>query len=760
MKLFQVTVWPSALLLLVGSCAAYAQIEYAPSLETGVESIIEIGIERSGQREVVVNTKRKTTVGDRREYTNTLKDIKVNSIEESRTKSTNPNKRKTRPKPSGMFGGVVRAFGGDYSGLAEFGLGFVDHMMEPKYNWDVEKIYYTKESRETAVTSNITTDWDKKQEFETTVKQTYSTNINKGFMKFSVAVRNIGERSVRIKSPEFVIHFVNPDEELVYIDQVRPEQDSGVPISIAPGQSRIFGLTLKNRDFITLSQQYRDAIGVRVTMQDLFVEGDGGQLRSMAEAQEDLEDTHVRVDYFDGTNRSIRFFPVPETGTPLDAFLEQVLANKSYQLNPEVQPDSVVDNLIHRIGSLESDNRVFSELTRLRDRYDWRRWFITVSDDESTYFDARRGDNVFPGYSVRLGYYSADQVLPPEQYRPIIFEKANVILQPNRPFDIPIDLKPGDIVVFEDVELQDFTINQVRFSATPKTLAQVNAAATSQQGRMFTYSVFSPSPAQSLMKFNTPVAGPTIANHLYLLEPQQVITKKISPSLLVRYKSMSNQDVPMSVKNIIGWMTAMEGFRNSFTHIDGAFKLDFSSKPFNTGHFSGVPPDHLLWAMGMVQRPGETAEDFIGRELLEEEQFLTFVVEENVRADDSKWLFASPPLTVWSAYIRSSTAQLNPTLYGAVLGNYGQYAPMSFTSGHMTGMPMWGGMLGGHFTPPAANRDQALYDIIALSRDSAITDLPDSYGVERIDYSSSLSLLREAGPKVNATLRVIRYRKN
>lgn len=749
------------MILCFGNLQVKAQndIRYAPSLETSIESIIEIGIERSGQQEVVVNTMRKVTLGDQRESSNVLKDIKVNTIENSRTKATNPNKRKTRPKPSGLFGGIARAFGGDYSGLAEWGMGFADHMMEPKYNWDIKKVYYTKEHRETNVSQTLSSSWDMQEEFETTVKETYTTNINKGFMKFSVAVRNIGERSVRIKSPEFVIHFVNPDNQLVFIDQVRPEQNSEIPISIAPGQSRTFGLILKDRDFITLSRQYRSAIGVQVTMQDLFIDNNSDQLRSVAEVQEDLQDSHVRVDYFDGMNRSIRFFPISAEGKPLDELLKQVLANKSYELNQEVGPEQVIDNLILRIGSLQTDTRSFSDLS-LKDQYNWRRWFITVSDNEFSYFDARRSDYIYPGYSLRIGYYSADQVLPGNQYRPIIYEKENILIRPNRPFSLPVDLREGDLIVIEDVKFRGLTTNRVRYKVKPITAQQLADVQTPNMSFFGNSYGMMSSPAQYIMKYGTPFHNSPPATHNYLIEPEEITTSSVNPGFLVKYKGQGNEDFDSETKEMIGWMSFLHLFQKTFTHVEGIPKLDFPSDLYIDGFISGINPYQLLTFLELMRRPDETTEAFINR-WISEDQLLSFVVEENVRASDSRWVFPSLPRTLRPAYIRSTSSTLPSTLYGTILGNFGQYMPIVIADNQpgFTGSPAMMGMGMMTSVNPRQNPSMALYGQIALSTDSDFTNLIDTYGVSKIDYNESHRLPLQTGPQLTATVRVIRYRE-
>ena len=162
--------------------AALAQSGYYfPVLETEISSEIVIGVVQSGTITDVAVTTIKTSRESSGSNTVTNTDVAVRNVEETRTKATNPAKRASRPKASGLLGGIVGAIGGDYSGLSQWGAGFVDHMMEPRDVTNVSKTFLTKNNRETRTVTTSASSWSNQNDFESTVTQNFQADISKGF---------------------------------------------------------------------------------------------------------------------------------------------------------------------------------------------------------------------------------------------------------------------------------------------------------------------------------------------------------------------------------------------------------------------------------------------------------------------------------------------------------------------------------------------------------------------------------------------------
>ena len=140
---------PRTYVLLFMLCISHAvQADYhPPKLYSYISSHVEIGVERKGMIETVITHDRsyvnKEEVNKKHSVTETITD-EINSKKE---KKTNPDKHKSRPKASGLFGGIVRAFAGDPSGLLDWGGKFVDHMMEPQYLWNVARVSHQQQEK-------------------------------------------------------------------------------------------------------------------------------------------------------------------------------------------------------------------------------------------------------------------------------------------------------------------------------------------------------------------------------------------------------------------------------------------------------------------------------------------------------------------------------------------------------------------------------------------------------------------------------------
>ena len=718
---------------------------YMPLLEASVSGRVEMGVVTSGTQKTVVITTRKQTLGEKRELVNTLKDVKVSEIQETKTKTTNPNKRKSRPKAGGLFGGVARAFAGDYSGLIEFGGHFVDHMMEPNYDVNLSKTYFIKDYKETTVTNEVKSSWEDKSSFETTITEEYTTDINKGFIKLPIRVVNYGDESVSLKPPRFVVSFVYPDgsSEIIGINQPTQHDDFVV---IGSGRPHDYVLVLDSLNLLTLTQKYRDAVGITIRMQDVFLRS-GSTQKSITEIQESLHRTHVRLDYFDGRARSVKFFPIKGQGIPIKDFLDLGLSTKVKRFSTEQGEDSLLDRYIVSISGLQSNFNEFSSLATPKDKSEWRRWFISVSDDDGRMFDARLNDLVYPGYSIRIGYYSADQILPFDLYRPIVYEQKNVRFMSNERIHIPFDLREGDVLSLEDVKFEGININTVTFRVSPVNLQTFDQTTRSPQ---YTMPVVPPSHLLVIGNSSSSIK-PEQFTKTYLIEPLSNRFSTIDEKNILKVPPTSSLDE--SLQKLMVRIVTLELMKKSFTHVDGIQKL-FETGASIEGLSNVIIKAPAANANDLLQGfyPNESLDSFLNRQLRKAET-LNFVIEKNVNKNESYWLFFNPSLGINSGVITTSETLPNE-ISGDVMGNFMNFALMEFLD--LSQNPI-GLVNTTSFDPFFNNLALSSYKanaLLALRKPDGNYMKP--YRFDFLTTHKEQSLSNRSGPVFTATIRVIR----
>lgn len=717
---------------------------YFPVLETEISSDIVIGVEQSGTVRNVAVTTIKTTRTSGGTNTTTNTDVAVRNIEETRTKATNPAKRASRPKASGLLGGVVGALGGDYSGLANWGAGFIDHMMEPRYITNVSKTYLTKENHETRTVNTFESSWSNQNEFESTVTQNFSTDINKGFIDFSVAVRNIGPRSVTIADPVFYVFFEN--QMGMSILKGSDSAPAGVAYNIPAGATQIFQIRLENLDFLALSQQYRNTDSVRVHIQDMKIFQADGTLKPIGSVWDEISDNRVRFDYYDGSGRSIQFIEVPAEGLPLDQFLDLALAGTTHQLN-QLGPEDSGASLVKRIGARRSDMREFAEVPAL-ERPSWRRWLVTANDTLGTALDPQAQDRIYPGFSVQLGYYAADQILPSDVYQPVIWQSERVDLAYNDRIHIPVDLRPGDLIELTDFKISGFKIPTVSFGVAAAPAA--NCAPSGYGPGGFGFQL-----ASTHVKTTPP--GTVSAAPLDIcirLTPVSYSMRDAHLSDMIFDKDGNPLPVPAQLGKMIWSAVSVKLLGAKFRHFADVL-TETSEEDTAAVYISTNDVDQLIDALQLqLFKPGETLEEAMTRLLGDEDTFL-FAVEGQISKADSYWMFYRPDLMLRSGFAVTNSATIPGTLTGELLDDPQGYLhvpiceiPAGFPIVPQSGGPNCApgaGMLPQRPMEGFRYRTEAGF----LQGDVQWRQMSTGHAAIRMPYS--------IGPQISAHIRVLRY---
>ncbi|MEQ8379023.1 hypothetical protein [Parvibaculum sp.] len=629
--------------------AALAQSGYYfPVLETEISSEIVIGVVQSGTITDVAVTTIKTSRESSGSNTVTNTDVAVRNVEETRTKATNPAKRASRPKASGLLGGIVGAIGGDYSGLSQWGAGFVDHMMEPRDVTNVSKTFLTKNNRETRTVTTSASSWSNQNDFESTVTQNFQADISKGFIDFSVAVRNMGARSITIAEPTFVVFFESSTGSRQIAGEFRTPP--GKTYNISQGATQIFPVHIGGKNFLTLSQQYRGADGVRVHIQDMKVQQADGSLQPIGQVWDNISDSRVRFDYFDGEHRSVQFIEVPDGGLSILQFVDLALSDTTHVFN-NLDPEDKAASLVNRVGASRSDMRIFEDVPKL-EKLDWRRWLISANDTLGSPVDPKIGDKVFPGYSVQLGYYAADQILPPAVYQPVVWESPRIPIDFNERVAIPVDLMAGDLIEIGDFEIIGYKIPEVSFAAA--------AAIDERCSRRLNGLMF---PNVSTHTQTRPRQPPQPFDKCMSIRPQSYRMVDIDPKDMFIGDDGTPLSVPDDLAQLVYSMVALKALALRFRHFADLLTPSQDELPGSVSLQTNNLDQFFNTLMLQLFRPGESATEALNRLAVEELDFL-YAVEAPIKKADSWWLFFNPDTRIPPGFALTSSSSVPEAFVG------------------------------------------------------------------------------------------------
>jgi hypothetical protein len=712
-------------------------VRHLPVLESEIRGNISIGVERSGQLSELVTTQESSSRTTSGSLEVTTTDLKVRNVELTKTKSTNPNKQKSKPKAGGLFGGIARAFTGDYTGLIEWGGAFADHMAEPKFDRTVVKTYHTKDNRETRTVNTSLSKWEDTSSFESTITRQFTTHIDKGFIRFALQLRNLSDRSVTLASPSLVLLFEEADgSETPFADTVPSTPEFTIPA----GGSYVLPVTIKNLDFLELSRRYRNATGILVEVQNFQMRVDGA-FRPVAALHDQYRDSRIRFEYFNGTSRLVRYIQVPAEGIAAEDFIRLALAD----FNPELAdpgPDEHIDSMVRRIGTLRSSQERYDALPA-EQRATWARWFLSAHDVTGAPIDPLAQERLHPGYYVQLGYYTAADVAPME-FKPLIWESRLLSLVPNGRIHIPVDLKAGDIISFEDLVVDDYLVPEITFS-----LAKAS--------QLCPYSTVWPEPDYTHGATSPPFHVTRITSGCWRVAPVSASVKSVDPrTLIFGSNGQPEPGVPSELASYMLAQPTIASLSRTFFRVDDIqyVRTGLAGAAINPIVMPSEEFDRHRTVLGLQFRPGERSSDLIRREL-QRSGALMFVVERDTSRTDSHWTFFQPKRTLRPMLAAGGTGPETPdpgtSLKAQLLNNGFSSRVYKLCDGYicdwLKGIPypenitVGPNPLGGmRFLRPDGTPSRFAPGMARLEGDGSALEVPNSFG-----------------PQIKARIRVFRY---
>ncbi len=736
------------------------EIVFAPSVSYKIQSVVQIGIEKKGTyKSLITNTK---NMDNAKSWSSTNTETKIfeKKIDKTKKKTTNPRKRETKPKAGGLFSGVARAFGGDYTGLLEWGGGFIDHMAEPKYNWDVTEVYNTKDYVKTTVNQSITNSWNDSKKLNEVITKQLNYDINKGFINFSVNIKNIGESSIQITKPSFIVHLEFERGKDFLIGNAKASSDLDDLIIIGPKKSYLLPVRIEGLDFITLSENYLKSTGIRINLQDLKLMYNN-KLHAVSEIKEKLKSSHVQFDYFDGQRRTIRYVKIDKSGEKLKSFYTKALKNKNYQFNDNPKQSDSEKPYILSVSNLDSSYERFDKLDNEEKRFNWRRWFTSVVDDNGQVFDANPDNKVFPGYSVKLGYYGAKDILPPSVYKPVVYQKT-VNINTKEYYSIPINLEAGDIIEFNDISIGDtYYLNKIEFELAKSRSKEVFPSFVRGQG-------FSGSPMASpgfggrfSSKFHLPTYNDRfIDDNFYKMIPTSAKLAEVDPKIMFVFddKNFKLEEDKIRIILQLFQLEELHKLFSIFQDISVIEKENFNKNITinlkNNKNFKTVFEEHYL-----KLRPGETLKESLLRALSEEKLF-RYEVTENIKKDDNHWRFLQKSRTVKASFIQlpKDSPNLNTHQNGYFLGNGAYASHFNINTNLSPSLGPVSPFSYGTYGPPSGQEwplDIGMKgDIHSLLM---IDNLSSPFVFLKEIPNKEIEIKKNIGFKIKGTLRVIRY---
>jgi hypothetical protein len=713
------------------SVQALAQnIVYYPVLETRITSGVEIGVERQGTLHEVVKSTRRSSSTSTGSVTTHTTDLRVRNVDQSRTRTTNPNRRSSRPAGSSILSGITRAVGGDYGGLLELGGSFLDHMVEPKYSVAVSDSTLTQNHLTTRNIQDEGVSWEDSSSFEQNITQTMTSDLAKGYIRLSASLTNISERSVTLRQPTFVIHFVREGGDPYYVGQL-PAHRSGLGTTIPSGGSATFEIILKDLDFITLTRQYRESTGVAVSVQDTHVRNAAGEFEPLAETWDRLHTGWVRIDLFDGRNRSIRYAQVPAAGVTLNDVLALGLPDRNVTLTEGA--DDFFSGYIRDINGVRSDSRTLTELPLL-ERPRWRRWFITVADSMGSVFRPEANHRIFPGYSVQIGYYAADQILPRDVYKPVVYETSNLELRPNTPISIPLDLNQGDIVEFSELQIIGFEIQVASLRKDPLPFPEYCPSTGSYEVSL-------------VHGMTSPAVQWSNEQQCVSVSPESASLVAFQPSDLF-YASGNLVAIDPQVAELFLAIQTLAYLRSSFFNGSDLAVIESTSRilPPRMRRSEFEQSMHILGLrIASVGGVSPALNVYAATEMP-----LMFVVERNVPTYESNWLFYTPRRVIRQMLLQVNGRTFEDHVVAEYLSNGISFAPTIICPEEQ---PEWMCMFA--FAPLHHALPNPLYG----ARLRGVSGAPTRtyYPTAINDSSDTVTLPPTFGSRIAATLRVYRY---
>lgn len=447
-----------------------SQDVYFPlKLSVEISSNVQVGVKRSGYTKTyldykITNSNNITKVhkiGNSQETTNK----QIQFVSDERTKKTNEDKYKSRPKASSLFGGIARAYAGDYTGLLDFGGNVVDHMMTPEYRINEKAIYKTTNNNTREATANSSSSIDNTDKKDNTliaqISKESTINSNSGFIRFTVSLKNNSERGIKIKNPNFAIYFILKDGTKEVIDFTEAKSGINTLHWIKKGATQEFEINVENQDVQTLFLNYLNSSEIELKLNSLQILS-GENYFFVGELEEKSEKEGVRVKYFDGQTQKDFFALIGDTRPTVEELIRDYLKQKIYDIHPE-NLDSLVVDAVRKINVFENkySNLKINEIDG-NELIQWRKWLVTVYDHDNIIIPFKTTDKLEPGYKISLSYFNAKDILG-EHYSPTVFMRKKIRFNANDDFSLDFNLKKGDEIVIENVKLNKLFTDRITY---------------------------------------------------------------------------------------------------------------------------------------------------------------------------------------------------------------------------------------------------------------------------------------------------------
>jgi hypothetical protein len=437
---------------------------YPPKLFVEISSNIQVGVKREGVTKTYVNYRIENNNILASSQSSSYTDSYIKDVTKERIKKTNEDYYKSRPKASSLFGGIARAFAGDYSGLLDFGGNVVDHMMTPKYRVYETSTYKTTEKFVKTNSGSNENSSTIKNNLIQELTQEYTVDANAGFIRFSIRIYNNSSKGVRIKSPEFGLYFLMPNNTREFIKF--PEATAGNSnIHWMPSMGfKDFEINVEGLSVKELFENYLNSEEIELNLNNLEVVVNGINYYA-GEIEERYENEGIRVKYYNGIETKEFFALINDSRPTIEELIKEYLNEVYLELYPNPEGGSVVE-AIKRISVNENkySDKKLNEING-NELIEWRKWLITVYDQNNMIIPFKISDRLNPGYKVSLSFFSAKDLLG-EYYRPVIFTKNGINLTADGSFKLNINLKKGDELIIENVKLNKLYTDKIDYNIT------------------------------------------------------------------------------------------------------------------------------------------------------------------------------------------------------------------------------------------------------------------------------------------------------
>ncbi len=435
---------------------------YPPKLNVEISSNIQVGAAVEGQTKTYIEYHMENSSSNNAVNVNSFSNSFIKDVTYDRTRKTNEDYYNKRPRASTLFGGIAKAFSGDFTGLADFGGGLVDHMMTPKYRTYETSTYKTSEQYKTSNSNTNTYTTINKQSIIQKVTQDETVDVYSGFIRFSIRIHNNAQKGVRVKTPQFVLYFRFSDGSREVISFEDATAGDNEVHWLPAGSYKDFEISISDLNVKTLFSNYVNSEEIELNLNSLEIERNGNTLFA-GELEEQYEDEGIRVKYFNGVQSKEFYALVGEERPTMEELARNYLNESVFEFYDGVDSNTSIAEAIRKISFNENvhSNEKVDQLSGQR-LLSWRKWLVTVFDQNNVIIDFKAKDQLKPGYKVAVSYFSAKQLMG-RNYAPVIYSKKDVRFSADKSFKLNIDLKKGDQIVFDNVRLEKIYTDKVNY---------------------------------------------------------------------------------------------------------------------------------------------------------------------------------------------------------------------------------------------------------------------------------------------------------